>query len=50
MYLNHLVCDQGSNAEGRNLLLILSFAPRDFSPCSPVFPSCLLYTSDAADE
>ena len=39
MYLNHLVCDQGSNAEGRNLMLILSFAPRDFSPCSPVFPS-----------
>ena len=39
MYLNHLVCDQGSNAEGRNLLLILSFAPRDFSPRSSVFPS-----------
>ena len=39
MYLNHLVCDQGSNAEGRNLLLILSFAPTDFSPRSPVIPS-----------
>ena len=39
MYLNHLVCDLGSNTEGRNLLLILSFPPRDFSPGSPVFPS-----------